>query len=183
MATGRDPTSGARRYRDRHVLPPKGSRSEATRKHVLGAVAEARREGFSGKASKAYVLRLGAFRGTPFSRRSLDKYGGEAFGSTGTRSVLRASDRIERRADVISYQRGVERDRSIRSSRDATKVAHWQNALRAFLNDGDDGPLRALTEKERTIDGGRTVVVNDPDELQALADSDQLDDFRTESGS
>ncbi len=168
----------------RRSLPTPGSRSEATRKNVLGAIAEARRDGLSGEASKARVLRIGEVRGTPFSRESLNKYGRVAFRSEGPRrSVLLGFDRIERRADVVTYQGGVELDRTTRSSRDASKVADWQNALRAFLRDGDEGPLRALSEKERTIDRGRSVLVNDPDEIQALADSGALDEFRTEAGS
>ncbi len=167
----------------RTSLPPPGSRSDATRKHVLGAIAEGRRSGLSGKASKADVLRLGEVRETPFSRGSLNKYGGSAFRSKGPRrSVLLGFDRIERRADIVS-QRGVELGHTTRLSRDASKVGEWQNALRAFLREGDEGPLRDLSEKDRTIDRRRTVLVNDPDELQALADRGRLDEFREESGS
>src|SRR5262245_57526095 len=118
-------------------FPPSGSRSDATRKHVLAAIAEQRRGGGSGKASKADVLRIGEARGTPFSRRSLNRYGGRAFRADGRRSVLRARDTIERRADVITYQRGVERDRRIGSSTDASKVSRWQNAMGDFLRTGD----------------------------------------------
>jgi hypothetical protein len=167
----------------RRSLPLPGTRSEATRKHVLAAIAEGRRGGLSGSATKADVLRIGDVRGTPFSRRSLDKYGSEAFRPTGRRSVLLASDRIQRRADVITYQRGVEFDRVVRSSRDASKVGQWQNAVKAFLTTGEEGPLRDLSERDRTIDGGRSVLVNDPDEIQALADSGALDSFRVEAGS
>src|SRR5262245_17974195 len=114
-------------------FPVPGSRSDATRKHVLGAVAETRRSDLSGRASKADVIRVGRLRGTPFSRASLDKYGGGAFSKQGRRSVLRRSDTIPRRADVVTYQRGVELDRVNRSARDASKIGDWQNALRAFL--------------------------------------------------
>ena len=130
------------------------------------------------------MLRVGKERDTPFSRASLNKYGGGAFREEGRRrSVLRRSDTIARRADAITYERGVELDRVTRSARDASKVGDWQNALRTFLRDGDEGPLRALSEEDRTIDRGRSVLVNDPDELQALAESGALDEFREEAGS
>ncbi len=164
-------------------FPPSGSRSDATRKHVLEAIAEQRRAGGSGKDSKADTLRVGESRGTPFSRRSLDKYGRRAFRTEGHRSVLRARDTIERRADVITYQRGIERDHRIGSSTDASKVSRWQNAMGNFLHTGDDTALAQLSEEERTIDRGRSVLVNDPDEIQTLADSGALDQFRTEAGS
>lgn len=165
-------------------LPRPGSRSDATRKAVLAAVARARRRGLAGEASKAAVVRIGRDLGTPFSGRSLNRYAGSAFRAAGPRrSVLRPSDTVARRADVVSYQRGVELGRVIHGSKDASKVARWQNAMRAYLRTGDPDALQSLSEAARTIDRGRTVLVNDPDELQALADAGIIDDFREEAGS
>jgi hypothetical protein len=165
------------------AIPAPGTRSALTRRNVLRAIADVRRQGGANEASKADVLRSGKSADIGFARRSLDKYGEGAFEQRGRTSVLRRTDRIERRMDTITYQRGVELGRSVRTSTDATKVSHWQNALGDYMRTGDEGPLLALSEVDRTIDRGRTVLVNDLDELQALMDSGALDRFREEVGS
>jgi len=177
----RSPSKGGRRPAVR--LPERGSRSDRTRKNVQAATAESRRRGWVG-ASIAVVMRVGDELGHPFSRTSVKKYAPTAFGfDEHGRSHLRRTDRDPRRMDIITDARGVELGRTIRGSTDASTVSKWQNAVRWYLETGDDSRLRELSERERTIDRGRTVLTADPDAIQDLADSGALDEFRSESGS
>ncbi len=168
-----------------YPMPPAGSRSDVTRKAVLHAIAKARELPFKRK-SASLVLRVAQAEGQPFSRTSLYRYGGSAFRRVrhGERTdrLLNRGDRIPRRMDVLSNQRGVELGSTIRGSADASKVARHQHAMRTFLVDGDPSELLALSEADRTLSDGR-VLVGDPDDVQQAADEGALDDFRTEAGS
>jgi hypothetical protein len=166
-------------------FPLPGSRSDATRKAVLHAIAKARGLPFKRK-SASLVLRVGESEGRPFSRASLYKYGGSAFHKVrhGERTdrLLNRGDRIPRRGDVFSNQRGIELGSTIRGSADASKVSAHQQAIGVFLPTGDPSLLLHLSEADRTLSDGR-VLVGDPEDVQRAADEGRLDDFRQETGS
>ncbi len=86
-------------------------------------------------------------------------------------------DYSARTMDVVTVRRGVERDTSIRSSSDASKIGTWSNAVRAFLVTGDESRLAELSERNVTIRSGRATLQTDPDVLQRLADGGELDDL------
>jgi hypothetical protein len=171
-------------------LPLPGSRSDLTRKAVLHAISKTRTmsaEKLAGrKKTASLVIRVGDLEGRSFSRASLYKYGGSAFRKVrhGERTdrYLKPSDRIRRRGDVFSYQRGVEIDSVIHGSADASKVGAHYRAVLAYRDTGDPSKLLALSEDDRTLSDGR-VLVGDPDEVQRAADEGQLDDFREAAGS
>jgi hypothetical protein len=169
----------------RYLLPLAGSRSDATRKAVLHAIAETRKLDVKTK-SASLVLRVGELEGRPFSRASLYKYGGSAFRKVrhGERTdrTLNRGDRIPRRIDVFSNQRGVELGSVVHGSADASKASAHQHAMDIFLTKGDPSELLALSESDRTLSDGR-VLVGDPEDVQRAADEGRLDDFRQESGS
>jgi hypothetical protein len=175
-------------------LPVPGSRSDLTRKAVLHAISKARQAGSVGReGSASAVLRVGQAEALvpqspykPFSRASLYRHGGSAFrkvahGERTDRQLMRG-DRIPRRMDVFSNQRGIEKDSIVHGSADASKVGRHQHAMRRFLRDGWPSELRGLSEDDRTLSDGR-VLVGDPEEIQQAADEGRLDDFREASGS
>lgn len=167
------------------LLPVPGSRSDLTRKAVLHAIAKARHIDAPRK-SAAFVLRVGEAEGRPFSRASLYRYGGSAFRKVrhGERTdrLLNRGDRIPRRIDVFSNQRGIEKGSAVRGSADASKVSHHHRAMGLFLATGDESYLLGLSEDDRTLSDGR-VLVGDPEDVQRAADEGRLDDFRQEPGS
>ncbi len=169
----------------RYVLPVPGSRSDATRKAVLHAIAKARHID-APRRSASFVLRVGEAEGQPFSRASLYRYGGSAFRKVhhGERTdrLLNRGDRIPRRVDVFSNQRGVEEGSIVHGSADATKVSRHQHAMAVYLRTGDKTELLGLSEADRTLSDGR-VLVGDPEDMQRAADEGRLDTFRQETGS
>jgi hypothetical protein len=171
-------------------LPVPGSRSDQTRKAVLSAISKTRIRSIEHlpgrKKTASMVLRVGELEGQPFSRASLYKYGGSAFRKVrhGERTDrhLKPSDRIRRRIDVFSNQRGVELGSVVPGSVDASKVSQHHRAMGLFLSTGDPDYLLRLSEADRTLSDGR-VLVGDPDDVQRAADEGRLDDFREAAGS
>lgn len=88
-----------------------------------------------------------------------------------------AVDYTVRHMDVVTVERGVQRDLAVRSSSDASKIGRWNSGLADFLQTGDESQLAELTERDVTIRSGRAHLETDPDRLQRLADSGELDDF------
>jgi len=169
----------------RFVLPLPGSRSDATRKAVLHAIAKTRKLDVKNR-SASLVLRVGELEGQPFSRASLYRYGGSAFRKVrhGERTdrILNRGDRISRRIDVFSNQRGVEIGSIVHGSADASKVSQHHRAMGLFLSTGDPDYLLRLPESDRTLSDGR-VLVGDPEDVQRAAEEGRLDDFREAAGS
>jgi len=166
-------------------LPLLGLRSDKTRKAVLHAIAKTRKLDVKNR-SASLVLRVGELEGQPFSRASLYKYGGSAFRKVrhGERTdrVLNRGDRIPRRIDVYSNQRGVELGSMVHGSADASKVSVHHHAMDAYLRKDDPTLLLGLSEDDRTLSDGR-VLVGDPEDVQRAADEGRLDDFREAAGS
>jgi hypothetical protein len=135
-----------------------------------------RREEISSVAAGRRALRAEGF--TPPSYATVRTYSKGLFRrDERDRYVVTKRDYSPRIMDAVSVRRGVERNVAIRSSNDASKISRWANALRDFLQTGDDSRLAELTEREVTIRSGRAILETDPAVLQRMADAGELDDF------
>ena len=118
-----------RNSRELEALP---ARSKATRQGALSVVARARRD----NSSIARALRAVRSDGHLISRAGVLKYAGPAIErGRGGRLVPTASDRLYRRIPFLTDE-GVQFV-DVLSSRQATLVAEYRNAMRAYL-EGDD---------------------------------------------
>ncbi len=135
-----------------------------------------RREGIASVGAGRRALRAEGF--TPPSYATVRRYEQGIFRrDERDRFVVRGQDFSPRVMDAVTLQRGVERDTQVRSSSDASKVGTWSNAVRAFLQTGDESKLAELSERDVTIRSGRATLQTDPAVLQRMADSGELDDF------
>ncbi len=135
-----------------------------------------RREGIASVGAGRRALRADGF--TPPSYATVRKHP-EIFRRDEETGRYRAApiDYSSRVMDAVTLQRGVERDVTVRSSSDASKIGTWSNAVRDFLQTGDESKLAELSERDVTIRSGRATLQADPDVLQRMADAGELDDF------
>lgn len=135
-----------------------------------------RREGITSVGAGRRALRAEGF--TPPSYATVRKHSKGLFRrDERDHYVVTKQDYSPRRMDAVTVQRGVERDVSVRSSSDASKIGTWANAVRAFLQTGDESALAELTERDVTIRSGKAHLETDPAVLQRMADDGELDDF------
>lgn len=114
---------------------------------------------------------------TPPSYATVRKNPGLFVRDESGRYSVSSIDYTPRVMDAVTVERGVERDVTIRSSSDASKIGVWSNAVRDFLRSGDETKLAALSERDVTIRSGRARLEIDPGRLEQLADAGELDDF------
>lgn len=147
-----------KRRRSRKPLPVDSTPEE----RALDALAHTRR-GMSLRRASALA------RTDP---RTVLRHAGRAFRKEGRRYVATAYDRIPRRMTVLTAD-GPE-DVTVRDSRTATALAEHANAVRAYIETGDDEPLAHLRRRSVRIRGQPVALVTDPVRLDRLAAGGEL---------
>ena len=165
-----------RRYRNRPRSAPRRGRArprrhrqrtrvqhEDARLRALYAVALMRREGRSLRA---------AAKQAKVSPRTLVKKARQALRKRRGVYVAIPLDELRRPMRVLTERGLVVLD--VRSSRTATKLATYWNAVDAYLRSGDRRPLAPYEGRSFLADGNRTPFITDPRVLDRLADVGQV---------
>lgn len=135
----------------------------APRERSLAAVALMRREGVS--------LR----RASDLSRtdpRTVRRHAAPALRRPGRRWVPTPYDRIPREMRVLTHDGPV--DVTVRDSRTASLIAKHLNAVAAYVEAGDEGPIRARPRRVIRIRGQPFVLETDPVRIDRLAAGGEL---------
>ncbi len=120
-------------------------------------------------------------RGIPLTRaaslartdpRTVRRHVGQAFRKEGRRYIPKPYDRIPRRmtAGAATGPREV----VIRDSRTASLLAEHANAVRAYIESGDEKPLRKLRRRRIRVNGEDIDLETDPVRLDRLAAGGEL---------
>lgn len=133
------------------------------RERALAALALSRREGVS-------LTR--ASRLTHTTRRTVLRHAGRGFRQEGRRYVPRPFDRIPREIAVLTDE-GPEWV-TVRDSRTASLIAEHANAVRHYLQTGDDTDLRALRRTQIVVRGQRITLPVDLELIDPLAAGGEL---------
>jgi len=159
--------------RNAHQLEALPARSQKTRQVALSVVARARRD----NSTIARALRAIRAEGHSVSRAGVLKYAGPAIErGKGGRLVPTASDRIYRRVPFLTDEGAELVD--VRSSRRATLVGKYRNALRAYV-EGDDPNGERVRRFEGKSVGGRRFQT-DLDAIDRSAIRRELDELSQE---
>jgi len=131
----------------RNAIPRTAHQAEA-RARALATLALMRREKFS-LAAAAKLERT--------SPRTVKRYAGSALRRRGPRGryVAKPTDRLLR-VLVIPTREGL-REIAVRSSREASQIAQYENAIQRYLQTGDDLPLRKF-RRRHIIDANRKRI-------------------------
>jgi hypothetical protein len=147
-----------RRLRPRKPLSP----DSTPRERALDALA-LRRRGYSLQRAS------GLARTDP---RTVLRHAGVAFRKEGGRWAARPFDRIPREMTVLTPA-GPEAV-TVRDSRTASLLAEHANAVAAYIESGDEEPLRTLRRRRVRIRGQPVVLETDPVRLDRLAAGGEL---------
>ena len=162
--------SRVRNARQLEALPEP---SKAARKSALSAIARARRDDIT----IAEAIRRERVAGRHVSMESIWRYAPEAVTRDPQhRLVPTPHDRIYRRIPFLTPDGVAEVD--VRSSRRASLVGEFRNALKAFL-DGDDPTGAGLRRFRGKRVGGR-LLETDLDAIEASARRRELDELNQE---
>ena len=104
--------------------------------------------------------------------RTVLRHAGAAFRKEGGRWVARPFDRIPREMTVLTPA-GPEAV-TVRDSRTASFIAEHANAVAAYVESGDEEPLRTLRRRRIQIRGQPVVLETDPVRLDRLAAGGEL---------
>lgn len=104
--------------------------------------------------------------------RTVLRHAGVAFGKEGRRWVASPFDRIPREMTVLTPAGPVEV--TVRDSRTASLLAEHANAVQAYRDSGDEGPLRRLRRRRVQIRGQPVDLETDPIRLDRLAAGGEL---------
>jgi hypothetical protein len=104
--------------------------------------------------------------------RTVRRHAGSAFRKQGSRWVPTKFDRIPREMTALTSTGP--REVTIRDSRTASLLAEHSNAVRAYLHNGDEGPLRQLRRTSIRIRGQPVALATDPIRLDRLAEGGEL---------
>lgn len=104
--------------------------------------------------------------------RTVRRHVGSAFHQEGRRWVPSPFDRLPREMTVLT-PRGPEFV-TIRDSRTASLLAEHANAVAAYIETGDEAPLRRLGRRSIRIRGQPVVLETDPVRLDRLAAGGEL---------
>jgi hypothetical protein len=149
------------------------ARSKQSRQGALAVIAKAR----NGNLSIAQAIRAVRADGHRVSRESVVKYAGPAIErGRGRRLMPTANDRIYRRVPFLTEQ-GVQLV-DVRSSRRATLVAGYRNAVGAYLTGKDPNGEHVLRFAGRSVGGQRFET--DLDVIDRWAARRELDELNTE---
>jgi len=159
--------------RNAHELEALSPRSQTTRKNVLTVLASARRD----SAGIAPARRALARKGVRVSDASLHKYAGPAIErGRGGRLVPTVHDRLYRRIPFLTEEGVAYVD--IRSSRQASLIGEYRNALRAYL--GGDDPNGERLGRFAGKGAGGARFQTDLDTIEAWATRRELDELSQE---
>lgn len=98
---------------------------------------------------------------------TIKRYASGALANRGGRTVVRENDNIERRMRFLTARGEIAV--TARGSREATKIAEYYNAIRAYFVQGDARALRRYAGKTITLDGQTYEFVAEPRVLNRLA--------------
>jgi hypothetical protein len=104
--------------------------------------------------------------------RTVLRHAGVALKKQGGRWAARPFDRIPREMTVLTPAGPVEV--TVRDSRTASLLAEQANAVRAYRDSGDEGPLRRLRRRRVQIRGQPVDLETDPVRLDRLAAGGEL---------
>jgi len=104
--------------------------------------------------------------------RTIRRQVGSALRKEGGRWAPRPFDRIPREMTVLtpSGPKVV----TVRDSRTASLLAEHANAVAAYMEHGDEEPLRRLRRKEIQVGGRRVRLARDPPQIDRLAAGGEL---------
>jgi hypothetical protein len=142
---------------------PRNKREVEARERALAVVARMRRESLSLTA---------AAKAEQTHARTVRRYAATALERAGRRGVFRAkrSDRIARRMNFPTPRGQIEI--IVRSSRTASAIGEYLNAVRKYLNTGNTSALARFRNKSfRSADGVKHEFTTDPASLNRLADA------------
>ncbi len=145
---------------------PRNKRQIEARERALAAVARMRRE---------HLSLSGAAKAEGTNVRTVRRYAATALERVGRRGLFRAkpSDRIARSLNFPTPEGQI--DIVVRSSRTASAIAEYLNAVRKYLNTGDTSALARFHNKTfRSADGVRHQFATYPAALNSLADAGML---------
>lgn len=98
--------------------------------------------------------------------KTIRKYGAPALETRSGRVDVKASDRLQRRMRLLTPQGEVAV--TTRSSRTASRLSEYYNAVRKFYATGDTDALKPFRNKAVRSDGQRHEFVTDPRVLNRL---------------
>lgn len=99
--------------------------------------------------------------------RTIRRYARSAIEMRSGRLDARRTDRIPR--DLLMFDNKGQITIRVTNSRDATRVAKYNNAVRRFLLHGDDSQLKRFAGKKLSVGGKRYPFVTDPASLNRIA--------------
>jgi hypothetical protein len=99
--------------------------------------------------------------------KTIRRWAGTALETRDGRLTVRATDRIARDLRFLTEKGQIVV--RVTNSRDATRVARYNNAVRRFLLHGDVGELRRFHGKTLRVRGAQHAFVTDPRILNRLA--------------
>lgn len=100
------------------------------------------------------------------------RYAGSAFAMRGSKYRVKPSDRLRR--ELAFYNSKGKTTLVTHSSRQATQIATYHNAVKAYLIFGDDTALRGFDGKSITVHGTRHPFLTDRRVLSRLARAGEL---------
>jgi hypothetical protein len=143
----------------------------------------------SQKKSRANALRaisLARATGQPVSKsarvfgvslNTVRKYGGDAVEKRGGTYFARGTDTLTRRMVVLTKE-GASLE-IIHSSKDASLLGRYYNAVKEFAKTGDAGVLREFEGKTIKVRGQTMTLITDPGTLTDLARAGVLSDIES----
>ena len=147
----------------KRIRPRKALASDSTpRERSLDALALQRR---------GYSLRRAADLARTDPRTVL-RHAGVAFRKEGGRWTARPFDRIPREMTILTASGPLVM--TIRDSRTASLLAEHANAAAAYIEQGDEEPLRRLRRRRVQVRGQLVVLATDPVRLDQLAAGGEL---------
>jgi hypothetical protein len=120
---------------------------------------------------RGYSLRRAA-REAGTTSGSVLRYGKSAIVKRGRQYKARSSDRLRR--DLVFYNRKGQYILTTHSSRQASQIGKYHNAIRAYLVHGDDSALREFEGKSIVVHGKAYPFVTDRRVVNRLARAGEL---------
>jgi hypothetical protein len=146
------------------------ARQKSARTNVLRAISLSRETGLPvSKSGRVFGVSLDAIK----------KYSGDAIERRGGKWVVGDSDRLTRRMVVLTPE-GPSLE-IIRSSRDASLLGRYYNALKEYARTGDRSALQEFAGRSVTVRGQKVELITDPETLNNLARAGVLSDIESVS--
>lgn len=166
-------TSRAARAADVKAVRQLGSltaRQKSARANALRAISLSRETGLPiSKSARVFGV----------SPDTVKKYGGAAVEKRGGKWFAGDTDRLTRRMTVLTPD-GPSLE-VIHSSKDASLLGRYYNALKEYVRSGDRSVLQEFAGKTITVRGQKVALVTDPETLNNLARAGVLSDIESVS--